>query len=66
MIKLADLFLVTVCISDSAQNWEAVDSSLSEAGRKHYYINICHKVLKKGGASLCPDTAAICSVGESF
>nr|XP_027309114.2 LOW QUALITY PROTEIN: cation-independent mannose-6-phosphate receptor [Anas platyrhynchos] len=50
--------------SDSAQNWEAVDSSLSEAGRKHYYINICHKVLKKGGASLCPDTAAICSVDK--
>uniref|UniRef100_A0A8B9CPG0 Insulin like growth factor 2 receptor n=1 Tax=Anser brachyrhynchus TaxID=132585 RepID=A0A8B9CPG0_9AVES len=50
--------------SDLAQNWEAVDSSLSEAGRKHYYINVCHKVLKSGGASLCPDTAAICSVDK--
>nr|XP_013042229.2 cation-independent mannose-6-phosphate receptor isoform X1 [Anser cygnoides] len=50
--------------SDLAQNWEAVDSSLSEAGRKHYYINVCHKVLKRGGASLCPDTAAICSVDK--
>ncbi|XP_065487218.1 cation-independent mannose-6-phosphate receptor [Caloenas nicobarica] len=50
--------------SESAQNWEAVDSSFSEAGRKHYYINVCHKVLKRGGASSCPDDAAICSVDK--
>uniref|UniRef100_A0A8C3PZL1 Insulin like growth factor 2 receptor n=1 Tax=Chrysolophus pictus TaxID=9089 RepID=A0A8C3PZL1_CHRPC len=50
--------------SESAQNWEAVDSNLSEEGRKRYYINVCHKVLKRGGASGCPDDAAICSVDE--
>ncbi|OXB70385.1 UNVERIFIED_CONTAM: hypothetical protein H355_002798, partial [Colinus virginianus] len=49
--------------SESDQNWEAVDSNLSDEGRKHYYINVCHKVLKRGGASTCPDDAAICSVG---
>uniref|UniRef100_A0A8C5X5U1 Insulin like growth factor 2 receptor n=1 Tax=Malurus cyaneus samueli TaxID=2593467 RepID=A0A8C5X5U1_9PASS len=51
--------------SESAQNWEAVDSSFSEVERKNYYINVCHKVWKRGGASSCPDGAAICSVGES-
>uniref|UniRef100_A0A8B9QBB8 Insulin like growth factor 2 receptor n=1 Tax=Apteryx owenii TaxID=8824 RepID=A0A8B9QBB8_APTOW len=50
--------------SELAQNWEAVDSSLSEVGRKRYYINVCHKVLKKGGASSCPDAAAVCAVGD--
>lgn len=57
---------MTPFISELAQNWEAVDSSFLEVGRKHYYINVCHKVLKRGGASSCPDDAAICSVGESF
>nr|XP_054484731.1 cation-independent mannose-6-phosphate receptor isoform X5 [Agelaius phoeniceus] len=50
--------------SESAQNWEAVDSSFSEVGRKHYYINVCHKVLKRGGAFSCSDGAAICSVDK--
>uniref|UniRef100_A0A8B9Q9A9 Insulin like growth factor 2 receptor n=1 Tax=Apteryx owenii TaxID=8824 RepID=A0A8B9Q9A9_APTOW len=50
--------------SELAQNWEAVDSSLSEVGRKRYYINVCHKVLKKGGASSCPDAAAVCAVDK--
>lgn len=56
---------MTLYISESAQNWEALDSSFSEVGRKHYYINVCHKVWKRGGASSCSDSAAICSVGES-
>lgn len=56
---------MTLYISESAQNWEAVDSSFSEVGRKHYYINVCHKVWKRGGAFSCSDGAAICSVGES-
>lgn len=59
-------FLKDLCISELDQNWEAVDSSFSEVERKHYYINVCHKVWKKGGASSCPDGAAICSVGECF
>ncbi|XP_027525200.1 cation-independent mannose-6-phosphate receptor [Corapipo altera] len=50
--------------SELAQNWEAVDSSFSELERKHYYINVCHKVWKRGGASSCPDGAAICSVDK--
>ncbi|NWJ02858.1 MPRI protein, partial [Crypturellus undulatus] len=50
--------------SELAQNWEAVDSSLSEVGRNHYYINVCHKVLKKGGASSCSDAAAVCAVDK--
>ncbi|KAM9656105.1 cation-independent mannose-6-phosphate receptor isoform 1-T1 [Morphnus guianensis] len=50
--------------SELAQNWEAVDSSFSEVGRKHYYINVCHKVWKRGGASSCPDDAAVCSVDK--
>ncbi|XP_074023125.1 cation-independent mannose-6-phosphate receptor [Numenius arquata] len=50
--------------SELAQNWEAVDSGFLEVGRKHYYINVCHKVLKRGGASSCPDDAAICSVDK--
>uniref|UniRef100_A0A8C5X5C4 Insulin like growth factor 2 receptor n=1 Tax=Malurus cyaneus samueli TaxID=2593467 RepID=A0A8C5X5C4_9PASS len=50
--------------SESAQNWEAVDSSFSEVERKNYYINVCHKVWKRGGASSCPDGAAICSVDK--
>ncbi|XP_064014257.1 cation-independent mannose-6-phosphate receptor [Pogoniulus pusillus] len=50
--------------SELAQNWEAVDSSFSELERKHYYINVCHKVLKRGRASNCSDTAAICSVDK--
>jgi len=57
---------MTSSISELAQNWEAVDSSFSEVERKHYYINVCHKVWKRGGASSCPDAAAVCSVGESF
>ncbi|XP_062345985.1 cation-independent mannose-6-phosphate receptor [Cinclus cinclus] len=50
--------------SESAQNWEAVDSSFSEVGRKRYYINVCHKVWKRGGAFSCSDGAAICSVDK--
>ncbi|XP_062428306.1 cation-independent mannose-6-phosphate receptor isoform X2 [Rhea pennata] len=50
--------------SELAQNWEAVDSSLSEIGRKHYYINVCHKVLKKGRASSCPNDTAVCAVDK--
>uniref|UniRef100_A0A8C4P4C4 Insulin like growth factor 2 receptor n=1 Tax=Dromaius novaehollandiae TaxID=8790 RepID=A0A8C4P4C4_DRONO len=50
--------------AELAQNWEAVDSSLSEVGRKRYFINVCHKVLKKGGASNCSDAAAVCAVDK--
>ncbi|CAM5101789.1 unnamed protein product [Eretmochelys imbricata] len=51
--------------SESAQNWEAVDSSPVEADKKHFFINVCHKVLQKGAAVVCPDDAAVCSVDKN-
>uniref|UniRef100_A0A8C4YRY5 Insulin like growth factor 2 receptor n=1 Tax=Gopherus evgoodei TaxID=1825980 RepID=A0A8C4YRY5_9SAUR len=50
--------------SESAQNWEAVNSSPVEAD-KHFFINVCHKVLKKGAAVVCSDDAAVCSVDKN-
>uniref|UniRef100_A0A8C8S5J2 Insulin like growth factor 2 receptor n=1 Tax=Pelusios castaneus TaxID=367368 RepID=A0A8C8S5J2_9SAUR len=51
--------------SESAQNWEAVDSSPVEAERKHFFINVCHKLLLKGAAVVCSDDAAVCSVDKN-
>uniref|UniRef100_A0A8C0J7F8 Insulin like growth factor 2 receptor n=1 Tax=Chelonoidis abingdonii TaxID=106734 RepID=A0A8C0J7F8_CHEAB len=50
--------------SESAQNWEAVNSSPVEAD-KRFFINVCHKVLKKGAAVVCSDDAAVCSVDKN-
>ncbi|XP_043858247.1 cation-independent mannose-6-phosphate receptor isoform X1 [Dromiciops gliroides] len=50
--------------SELEKNWEAVDSSHIELGKKHIFINICHKVLQEGKAKGCPEDAAICSVGD--
>uniref|UniRef100_A0A4X2LI69 Cation-independent mannose-6-phosphate receptor n=1 Tax=Vombatus ursinus TaxID=29139 RepID=A0A4X2LI69_VOMUR len=50
--------------SELEKNWEVVDSSLIESGKKHIFINICHKVLQEGKAKGCPEDAAICSVGD--
>ncbi|XP_038659271.1 cation-independent mannose-6-phosphate receptor isoform X2 [Scyliorhinus canicula] len=50
--------------SDNTHNWEAVDSSLVKSVGKQIYINVCHKVLQDGGATGCPDDAAICAVVE--
>ncbi|XP_078412852.1 cation-independent mannose-6-phosphate receptor [Cetorhinus maximus] len=48
----------------NAHNWEALDSGLVKSDRKQIYINVCHKVLQDGGATGCPEDAAICAVGE--
>ncbi|XP_054826091.1 cation-independent mannose-6-phosphate receptor [Eublepharis macularius] len=51
--------------SESEQNWEAVDSTPVEGEKQHFFINICHNVLRKGGAANCPEEASICSVGKN-
>ncbi|XP_019519312.1 PREDICTED: cation-independent mannose-6-phosphate receptor [Hipposideros armiger] len=51
--------------SEPEQNWEAVDGSQKEAEKKHFFINICHRVLQEGRARGCPEDAAVCSVDKS-
>ncbi|XP_018421109.1 PREDICTED: cation-independent mannose-6-phosphate receptor [Nanorana parkeri] len=46
--------------SSTAQNWEALKTNPSDKNR--FYINVCHEVLQRGGASGCEDDAAICAV----
>ena len=41
-----------------------MDGSQRETDKKHFFINICHKVLQEGQARGCPEDAAVCSVGE--
>ncbi|XP_053769591.1 cation-independent mannose-6-phosphate receptor [Desmodus rotundus] len=48
--------------SEVEQNWEAVDGSQKGTERKHFFINICHRLLREGGARGCPEDAAACSV----
>ncbi|KAM6915608.1 cation-independent mannose-6-phosphate receptor [Xenentodon cancila] len=50
--------------SDDGENWEAVDVK-SEKSEFRYFLNVCHKVLKSGGAAGCPQEAAICAVGKN-
>ncbi|XP_062980546.1 cation-independent mannose-6-phosphate receptor [Elgaria multicarinata webbii] len=50
--------------SDLEQNWEAVDGNLIEEEKKHFFINVCHKVLQKGDAMNCAKEASVCSVGK--
>ncbi|XP_077408147.1 cation-independent mannose-6-phosphate receptor [Vanacampus margaritifer] len=42
-------------------NWEAVDPESAESDLKRFYLNVCHKVIPAGGASGCPENAAICA-----
>ncbi|XP_008584980.1 PREDICTED: cation-independent mannose-6-phosphate receptor [Galeopterus variegatus] len=51
--------------SESEQNWEAVDGSETETEKKHFFINICHRVLQKGKAIGCPEDAAVCAVDKN-
>ncbi|KAF6364588.1 insulin like growth factor 2 receptor [Rhinolophus ferrumequinum] len=52
--------------SEPEQNWEAVvDGSQKEAKKKHFFINICHRVLQEGRARGCPEDGAVCSVDKS-
>lgn len=57
----APLFLMT----ESERNWEAVDGSQKGGEKKHFFINICHRVLQEGQARGCDEEAAVCAVGES-
>lgn len=41
-----------------------MDGSQKEKEKKHFFINICHRVLQEGQARGCPEDAAVCSVGE--
>ena len=58
--KTLFFFLVT----ELEQNWEAVDGSQREPEKRHFFINVCHRVLQKGQARGCPEDAAVCAVGE--
>ncbi|XP_077611202.1 cation-independent mannose-6-phosphate receptor [Crocuta crocuta] len=51
--------------SEPEQNWEAVDGSQRETEKKHFFINICHRVLQEGQARGCPEDAAVCSVDKN-
>ncbi|XP_066228988.1 cation-independent mannose-6-phosphate receptor isoform X1 [Saccopteryx leptura] len=51
--------------SEPEQNWEAVDVSQKETEKKHFFINICHKLLQGGKARGCPEDAAACSVEKN-
>ncbi|KAL0622170.1 Cation-independent mannose-6-phosphate receptor, partial [Plecturocebus cupreus] len=48
--------------AEPEQNWEAVDGSQTETEKKHFFINICHRVLQEGKARGCPEDAAVCAV----
>ncbi|XP_022416368.1 cation-independent mannose-6-phosphate receptor [Delphinapterus leucas] len=50
--------------SELEQNWEAVDGSQREPEKKHFFINVCHRVLQKGRARGCPEDAAVCAVDK--
>lgn len=60
------LWLKEACFwfTEPEQNWEAVDGSQRGTEKKHFFLNICHKVLQEGQARGCPEDAAVCSVGE--
>ncbi|XP_037100637.1 cation-independent mannose-6-phosphate receptor [Syngnathus acus] len=47
--------------SESNGNWEVVDPESSESDLKRFYLNVCHKVVQAGGATGCPESAAICA-----
>uniref|UniRef100_A0A5F9C0Z7 Cation-independent mannose-6-phosphate receptor n=1 Tax=Oryctolagus cuniculus TaxID=9986 RepID=A0A5F9C0Z7_RABIT len=50
--------------SESERNWEAVDGSQAGAEKKHFFINICHRVLQEGQARGCAEEAAVCAVDK--
>ncbi|KAM5228759.1 cation-independent mannose-6-phosphate receptor [Ctenodactylus gundi] len=51
--------------SESEENWEAMASSQTGAEKKHFFINVCHHVLRGGRASSCPEDAAVCAVDNT-
>lgn len=63
-MPLAKRIFFSFKITEVEQNWEAVDGSEGETEKKHFFVNICHRVLQEGQARGCPEDAAACSVGE--
>ncbi|KAL4699646.1 hypothetical protein H8957_000590 [Semnopithecus entellus] len=51
--------------AEPEQNWEAVDGSQTETEKKHFFINICHRVLQEDKARGCPEDAAVCAVDKN-
>ncbi|XP_053150803.1 cation-independent mannose-6-phosphate receptor [Hemicordylus capensis] len=50
--------------SELEQNWEAVVGNPVETEKKRFFINVCHKVLRNGGAINCAEEASVCSVDK--
>uniref|UniRef100_A0A4W4G3A2 Insulin-like growth factor 2 receptor n=1 Tax=Electrophorus electricus TaxID=8005 RepID=A0A4W4G3A2_ELEEL len=50
--------------SDAPQNWVAMDANAPESDRKHFYINVCHKIIQQESNGSCPEDAAICAIGR--
>uniref|UniRef100_A0A3Q2EC35 Insulin-like growth factor 2 receptor n=1 Tax=Cyprinodon variegatus TaxID=28743 RepID=A0A3Q2EC35_CYPVA len=51
--------------SNDSDNWEAVGERATKSDMR-YYLNICHKVLKRGGAANCPEDASFCANNKSI
>uniref|UniRef100_G1PEY2 Cation-independent mannose-6-phosphate receptor n=1 Tax=Myotis lucifugus TaxID=59463 RepID=G1PEY2_MYOLU len=51
--------------AEPERNWEAVDGIQKEAEKKHFFINICHRLLPEGQARGCPEDAAVCAVDKN-
>ncbi|XP_007943478.1 cation-independent mannose-6-phosphate receptor [Orycteropus afer afer] len=51
--------------SEREQNWEAVDGSQADMEKKHFFINVCHRVLQTGQARGCAEDAAVCAVDKN-
>uniref|UniRef100_A0A3Q2ZJ59 Insulin-like growth factor 2 receptor n=1 Tax=Kryptolebias marmoratus TaxID=37003 RepID=A0A3Q2ZJ59_KRYMA len=51
------------------ENWEAVDATSAQSDSNptrsvRYYLNVCHKIIQRGGAAVCPEDASICAVDK--
>ncbi|XP_014402424.1 PREDICTED: cation-independent mannose-6-phosphate receptor, partial [Myotis brandtii] len=51
--------------AEPERNWEAVDGIQKEAEKKHFFINICHRLLPEGQARGCPEAPALLSVDKN-
>ncbi|KAG7509424.1 cation-independent mannose-6-phosphate receptor [Solea senegalensis] len=52
--------------TDASGNWEAVDAN-SIKPNSRIYLNVCHKVVQTGGATVdCPVNASICAVDAAL
>ncbi|XP_034018710.1 cation-independent mannose-6-phosphate receptor isoform X2 [Thalassophryne amazonica] len=47
-----------------SENWEVVDAKSPESDLRRFYLNVCHKVVQRGGAAGCPEDAAICAIDK--